>query len=49
MAADEPRTLATLPTELLTLVAENLDTHSLAQFAAASTVCLAVAHGVRCI
>ena len=46
MAADEPRTLATLPTELLTLVAENLDTHSLAQFAAASTVCLAAAHGV---
>ena len=41
----EVRTLGTLPTELLALVAENLDTHSLAQFAAASTVCLAVAHG----
>ena len=45
-ASDEPRTLATLPTELLTLVAEHLDKRSsLARFAAASTVCLAAAHG----
>ena len=43
--SDEPRALATLPTELLTLMAEHLDEHSLAHFAAASTVCLAAAHG----
>ena len=42
--SDEPRALATLPTELLTLMAEHLDEHSLAHFAAASTVCLAAAH-----
>lgn len=50
----EPRTLASLPPELLTLVAENLltnnvvaenlDVQSLANFAAASTWCLTAAH-----
>ena len=41
--ADEPRTLSSLPAELLAIVAENLDTHCLARFAAASSACLAAA------
>ena len=43
VVSDEPRTLASLPTELLMLVAGKFDMHSLACFAAASTVCLAAA------
>ena len=41
----EPRTLISLPTELLTLVAEELDLHGLARFADACKGCLAAAHG----
>ena len=43
--SDGPRTLSSLPPELITLVAEELDLSSLARLAAASTVCLAAAQG----
>ena len=44
--SDEPHchTLASLPPELIALVAEGLDTCGLARFAAASTLCRAAAH-----
>ena len=41
--SDEPRTLTSLPAELLMLVAEDLDVRCLARFAAACKVCLAAA------
>ena len=41
----EHRILESLPPELLMLVAEKLDAPRLARFAAASTACLAAAHG----
>ena len=37
--------IASLPDELIVLIAETLDAPSLASFAAASTFCLAAAHG----
>ena len=40
----EPHALESLPPELLTLVAEDLDARCLAKFAATSTMCLAAAH-----
>ena len=43
--SDEPCTLSSLPLELITLVAEELDLSGLARLAAASTVCLAAAQG----
>ena len=43
--SDEPRTLSSLPPELITLVAEELDLSGLARLATASTVCLAAAQG----
>ena len=42
--SDAPHTFASLPPELITLVAEELDARSLARFAAASTLCQAAAH-----
>ena len=41
---DEPDTFSSLPDELLTLVAEALDGHSLGRFAAACSMCRAAAH-----
>ena len=41
----EPCAIATLPDELIVLIAETLDAPSLASFAAASAFCLAAAHG----
>ena len=42
--SDGPHTFASLPPELITLVAEELDARGLARFAAASTLCRAAAH-----
>ena len=41
----EPCAIASLPDELIVLIAETLDAPSLASFAAVSTFCLAAAHG----
>ena len=41
----EPRTLASLPAELLMLVAAELDARCLARFAAVCTICPAAAQG----
>ena len=41
----EPCAIASLPDELIVLIAKTLDAPSLASFAAASAFCLAAAHG----